>query len=139
MWTLLCHTYIFLYFVCIILCNIFILTLFCHTYIGCQFVSILVRFLFHHQGFSHMLSFLSSLYLGENFQRQFYWKVAPEDLTRVISRWIRVKVSLKYVYCNIWNVHTRNKSEKYFKKRENQNCKDRSHIWPFGSQTRLIT
>ena len=76
--TLLCHTYIFLGFVFIILCEIFILTLLCHTYIGCQFVSTLVRLLFHHQGFSHRLSFLSSLHPHENVQRQFYRKVALE-------------------------------------------------------------
>merc|ERR1712236_173430 len=46
--TLLCPTYIFLHFVCIILCEIFILTLLCHTYIGCQQVFTLVGFLFHH-------------------------------------------------------------------------------------------
>ena len=39
--TLLCHTYIFLYFVCIILCEIFIWTLLCHTYIFLQFVCII--------------------------------------------------------------------------------------------------
>ena len=36
------------HFVCIILCEIFILTLLGHTYIGCQQVSTLVGFLFHH-------------------------------------------------------------------------------------------
>ena len=41
--TLLCHTYIFLHFVCIILCEIFILTLLCHTYIFLHFIFIIHR------------------------------------------------------------------------------------------------
>ena len=36
------------HFVCIILCEICILTLLCHTYIGCQHVSTRVGFLFLH-------------------------------------------------------------------------------------------
>merc|ERR1712208_77795 len=39
--TLLCPTYIFLHFVCIIVCEIFILTLLCHTYIFLQLVCII--------------------------------------------------------------------------------------------------
>ena len=60
------------HFVCIILCEIFILTLLYHTYIGRQHVSSLVRFLFHQQGLSHGLIFLSYLHPHENVQRQFY-------------------------------------------------------------------
>ena len=55
-----------------------ILTLLCHNYNGFAHVSTLVRFVFHQQGFSHRLSFLSSLHPHENVQRQFYWKVALE-------------------------------------------------------------
>ena len=81
--TLLCHTYIFQHFVCIMLCEIFILTLSCDTYIFLHFVCIIhceifiLTLLCHTYIFlSYMLSFLSSSNLWENVERQFYWKVA---------------------------------------------------------------
>ena len=58
--TLLCHTYIFLHIVCIILCELFILTLFCHTYMFLHFVCIILCEIF-------ILTLFCHTYIGCQF------------------------------------------------------------------------